>query len=185
MPKEVVALCCSYLITAGHNRHIHVARDLDPCGVQMTPAGILLVACNKSHRLYAIDPRVISEAYHCVSHIDLVVGEGRPPIHTSAIPRIRHCDGKAEDAVFDYPADVALDVDKQCAYVVDVGNRMVRRVALPPRYFQMPKPPASAANTQSPETSSSSSSAPATALDPDPAAAAAAAADTASVSASS
>ncbi len=86
--------------------------DISPMGIAATPSGVLIVTCNQTHSVYAIDP--------FTGHCNRFRGS-----HMIYIPKLM----KLQEAV------AVVDNDC-CAYVCDNLFAIIRRITLPPQYFQ-------------------------------------------------
>ncbi len=97
---------------------------VDPRGVIETPSGHVLVADHHTHSIIAIDP---------AGQTVVLAGGGSGGKGVSG-----YCDGEGPLALFNCPTGLTLDdrTDERCLYVADTKNRRVRKLELPPLYWQ-------------------------------------------------
>ncbi len=106
---------------------------INPCAIDCSPTGYLVVSCIDTHSLYSIDPKT--------GETVRVAGTGEKGF----------ADGVATKAKFAYPKDLEIIDSERCAYVTDTSNHRIRRVDLPIWLFVDPTPTTLVPRT-SPET---------------------------------
>ncbi len=99
----------------------------NPCGIDMTPSGHLIVTCLTAHSIYLYDPTTSTQ--------ELLAGDG-----VGFDPETEQfADGPGSIARF-YDPNAAVVVDsEQCVFIADSGNNRLRRMTLPKSLFDTTK----------------------------------------------
>ncbi len=100
---------------------IQLPKELSLCSVAVTPSGVLIVSCGRTASLYAVRPST--------GHCQRVAGDGGGGTLK---------DSPALSAKFCAPRGVVVADSECCAYVCDLWNHAIRRITLPPEYFEPP-----------------------------------------------
>ncbi len=90
---------------------------IDPCSIDTTTTGHLIVSCNATNSVYAI--------HSSTGRVQRIAGPG-------AVGEAGLTDGRPSHSKFNDPAGVVVIENEGCIYVADKKNDRIRRIPLPP-----------------------------------------------------